>query len=336
MPPQWDESAVTEDDLIAALFAPIAGEGALGLRDDAALIAPTPGREIVVTLDTVVAGIHFFADDPPGAIARKALRVNLSDLAAKGALPRGFLLSLSLPKDFWAGAGAQGWLETFARTLGEDARRYGCPLLGGDTVATPGPLTLSITALGEVAAGRMVKRTGVKPGDALYVTGTIGDGALGLKARMGETPRLTGADEDFLVGRYLTPEPRNALARAMADFASGGMDVSDGLVGDLSKMLRVSGVAARVDLRAVPLSPSARALIAHGPEWFERAMTGGDDYELLASLPPGRAAAFEAAAAEANVAVTRVGEALAGAGAPTFIGLDGAPATFKVGSYGHF
>ena len=327
---------MTEDEIIAKLFAPIAGEGSLGLRDDAALVAPTAGCEIVATLDTVVAGIHFFPDDPPGAIAQKALRVNLSDLAAKGALARGFLLSLSLPKDFWAKPGATAWLETFARALGDDARRYGCPLLGGDTVATPGPLTLSITALGEVEAGRMVKRTGVRPGDALYVTGTIGDGALGLKARMGETPRLSAADEDFLVGRYLTPEPRNALRRAMADFASGGMDVSDGFVGDLTKMLRVSALTACVDLGAVPLSPAARALIAHGPEWFHRAVTGGDDYELLASVPAARAAAFEAAAAAVNVPVTRIGEALAGTAAPTFIGCDGKPMTFAIGSYGHF
>ena len=327
---------MTEDDLIATLFAPIAGEGSLGLRDDAALIAPTPGCEIVATLDTIVAGVHFFAEDAPGAIARKALRVNLSDLAAKGARPRGFLLSLSLPKDFWARVDAKGWLETFTWALGDDSRRFACPLLGGDTVATPGPLTLSITALGEVVAGRMVRRDGVKPGDALYVTGTIGDGALGLKARRGETPRLTAADEEFLVGRYLTPEPRNALRQAMANFASGGMDVSDGFVGDLSKMLCVSGVTARVDLRAVPLSPAARALTAHGPEWFQRAVTGGDDYELLASVPPERAAQFEAAAAAAKVMVTRVGAAREGTGAPTFIGLDGTPMAFAVGSYGHF
>ena len=327
---------MTEDDLIATLFAPIAGEGALGLRDDAALIAPSPGCEIVVTLDTIVAGVHFFADDPPETIARKALRVNLSDLAAKGAIPRGFLLGLSLPREFWAGAGARAWLEAFARALGEDAGAYRCPLLGGDTVASPGPLTLTITALGEVASGRMVKRTGVKPGDALYVTGTIGDGALGLKARMGETPGLSAQSRDHLVARYLTPQPRNALASAMAKFASGGMDVSDGLIGDLTKMLRVSGVGARIDLRAVPLSSAARDLVAQGAEWFERAMTGGDDYELLASVPPERAGAFERAAADVHVPLARIGEALAGAGAPVFIGLDGAPRSFAKGSYGHF
>jgi len=327
---------MTEDDLIAMLFAPIAGEGSLALRDDAALIAPSPGHEIVVTLDTIVAGVHFFADDPPDAIARKALRVNLSDLAAKGARSRGFLLGLSLPKDFWAGVGARDWLEAFARALGEDARLYACPLLGGDTVATPGPLTLSITALGEVASGRMVKRTGVKAGDALYVTGTIGDGALGLRARMGETPGLSADARDFLVARYLTPQPRNALAPAMAEFASGGMDVSDGLIGDLTKMLRVSGVGARIDLRAVPLSPAARALVAQGAEWFERALTGGDDYEVLAAVPLERAAAFERAAAAVDVPVTRVGEAVAGAGPPVFVGLDGTPRSFAKGSYGHF
>ena len=165
----------SEDDLIARYFAPIAGAGGLGLRDDAARIAPPAGCEIVLTVDGLVAGVHFFADDPPAAIARKALRVNLSDLAAKGATPLGFLLTLVLPRDW-----KPDWLELFAKGLGEDAAAFACPLLGGDTVSTPGPLTLSITTLGSVPAGRMVPRDGARAGDALYVSGTIGDAALGL------------------------------------------------------------------------------------------------------------------------------------------------------------
>ena len=199
-----------EDDLIARYFAPLAGPAGLGLKDDAALLTPPPGRDLVLTTDALVAGVHFFADDPAGAIARKALRVNLSDLAAKGAAPLGFLLSLALPAGWTA-----DWLEDFARGLGEDARAYDCPLLGGDTVKTPGPLTLSITALGSAPTGGMVARTGVRPGDRLYVSGTIGDAALGLRLRLGQGPLLSEARRLHLLDRYLLPRPRLALAPAM-------------------------------------------------------------------------------------------------------------------------
>ena len=188
---------MTEDDLIASYFAPIAGPGALGLQDDAACIAAPDGCDVVLTKDAVVAGVHFFADDPADSIARKALRVNVSDLAAKGADPLGFLLALALP----AGLDS-AWLGRFARGLGDDAAHYGIPLLGGDTVKTPGPLTISITALGSVPRGRMARRTGARAGDRIYVTGTIGDAALGLKLRLGETPPgISGGARDFLAGQ---------------------------------------------------------------------------------------------------------------------------------------
>ena len=248
-----------EDDLIACYFAPLAGPAGLGLKDDVALLTPPSGRDLVLTTDALVGGVHFFADDPPAAIARKALRVNLSDLAAKGAAPLGFLLSLALPAGWTA-----DWLEDFARGLGEDARAYDCPLLGGDTVKTPGPLTLSITALGSAATGRMAARTGVRSGDRLYVSGTIGDAALGLRLRLGQGPPLSEPHRLHLLDRYLLPRPRLALAPAMV-FAHGGMDVSDGLVGDLEKMLRVSGVSASVDLGRLPLSDAATAAIAADP-----------------------------------------------------------------------
>src|SRR5271156_1731588 len=177
-----------EDDLIVRYFAPLAGPAGLGLKDDVALLRPPQGRDLVLTTDALVAGVHFFADDPPGAIARKALRTNLSDLAAKGATPVGFLLSLALPAGW-----TEPWLAAFAACLGEDAQTYHCPLMGGDTVKTPGPLTLSITALGSVAAGGMAARTGVRPGDRLYVSGTIGDAALGLRLRLGRGPALAEA-----------------------------------------------------------------------------------------------------------------------------------------------
>lgn len=325
----------SEDDLIARYFAPLAGAGGLGLRDDAARIAPPPGCEIVLTVDGLVAGVHFFADDPPAAIARKALRVNLSDLAAKGATPLGFLLTLALPRDW-----KQDWLELFARGLGEDAAAFDCPLLGGDTVSTPGPLTLSITALGSAPVGRMVPRDGARAGDALYVSGTIGDAALGLRVRTGEIGDLRKAidneDAAHLSHRYLLPQPRVALAPVLREHASGAMDVSDGLVGDLSKMLRVSAVSAEVDVARVPLSPAARKLTLAEPNLLNLALTGGDDYEILASVPSGRAQAFEAAATSAGVPVARIGEVIAGQDAPTFRDVRGAPMFFARGSYAHF
>ena len=324
-------SRLGEADLIARYFAPLAGPAGLGLRDDAALMRPPPGEDLVLTTDALVAGVHFFADDPPGTIARKALRVNLSDLAAKGARPLGFLLALALPSDW-----SDEWLAAFVEGLSADVMDFKCPLLGGDTVATPGPLTLSVTAIGAVAQGRMPRRTGVRAGDRLYVTGTIGDAALGLKVRMGQGPDITQADKAFLLQRYLTPQPRLKLIGAMAAHASGGMDVSDGFVGDLTKMLDVSGVSARVQIDRLPLSPAARAAIAADPDLFEVAATGGDDYELLASSSRESAAAFEAAAAATGVPLTLVGEAVEGRRPPKFIGPDGNPVVFEHGSYSHF
>ncbi len=321
-------SPLDEDGLIARFFAPIAGPGGLGLRDDAALVAPPPGHELVVTVDALVAGGHFFPDDPPASIARKALGVNLSDLAAKGADPLGFVLALALPAGWTA-----SWLEAFARGLGAEAAAHGCPLLGGDTVRSLGPLTLSVTAFGAVPAGRMVPRTGARPGDRLYVSGTVGDAALGLRLRLtGGAPPAWGDD---LLDRYLHPRPRLALARALRDHASGAMDVSDGFVGDLSKMMRASGTAAEVDLAAVPLSAAATRAVAADAAAFDAAVTGGDDYEILASVPEAAAPSFEAAAAAAGVPVAAVGRVVAGAGA-SFQGLDGAPRSFARGSFSHF
>ncbi len=318
-----------EDSLIARFFAPIAGPGGLGLLDDAAVIVPPPGRDLVVTLDALVAEVHFFALDPPDSIARKALRVNLSDLAAKGAEPLGFTLALALPAGWTA-----DWLGAFARGLGEDAALHGCPLLGGDTVRTPGPLTLSITAFGAVPPGRMVPRTGARAGDRLYVSGTIGDAALGVRLRL--SGRAASADEAHLLDRYLHPRPRLGLRAALLDFASGAMDVSDGLVGDLAKMMRASGTSAEVDLAAVPLSEAARRGAAEDAEGFDVAVTGGDDYEILASVPEAAARGFETAARAAGVPVTAIGRVVAGTGPVAFRGRDGAPRLFARGSFSHF
>jgi thiamine-monophosphate kinase len=324
----------SEDELIARFFAPMAAPEGLELKDDAALLT-APKDDLVLTKDALVAGVHFFADDPPGAIARKALRVNLSDLAAKGAEPIGFLIALVLPDDW-----TLHWLAAFAAGLAADATDYRCPLLGGDTVKTPGPLTISITALGAVRlGGRMARRAGVRAGDLLYVSGTIGDAALGLALRSGSPVFGAGLDDagrQFLLDRYLLPWPRVALAATMRQFAHGGMDVSDGLVGDLTKMLRVSGVSARIDLRRLPLSSAAKTALAVDAGCFETIATGGDDYEVIAAVGRSQAAAFEAGAKSAGVPVTRIGEAIEGDADPVFLGEGGVELSFKQRSFSHF
>ncbi len=320
---------IDEDSLIARYFAPIAGPGGLGLLDDAALIKPPLGRDLVVTVDALVAGVHFFPVDPPESIARKALRVNLSDLAAKAAEPVGFTLTLALPSSV-----DSDWLERFARGLGEDATYYRCPLIGGDTVRIPGPLTLSITAFGHVPEGRMVPRTGAEPGDRIYVSGTIGDAALGLRIRLEEREPASG--QGHLLERYLHPQPRLALRPALLAHASGAMDVSDGLVGDLRKMMRASSVSADIDLAAVPLSRAALLAIEADAANFDVAVTGGDDYEILATVPEAGSDGFEAAARSAGVPVTVIGRVVSGDEAAVFHDADGAIRSFERGSFSHF
>jgi thiamine-monophosphate kinase len=323
-----------EDRLIARHFRAIARHpGALGLSDDAALLTPPPGCDLVLTTDGIIAGVHVFPDDPADAIARRALRVNLSDLAAKGANPAGFLLAVALP----AGT-TDEWLAAFARGLSDDAEQYACPLLGGDTDRTPGPLQVSITAFGTLPSGSMVRRGGARPGDALFVTGTVGDAALGLRlrkdARAGAA--LTPAQRDHLLTRYLLPEPRNALAETLRAHASAALDVSDGLAGDLAKLCRASGVTTQVETARVPLSDAARALVEADPALLEHALTGGDDYEILAAVPAAKAQGFRAAARAVGVAVSEIGRVAAGDAPPQFIGPNRRPIAFEQPSYSHF
>ena len=270
-----------EDRLIARYFKPLASHpGALALTDDAAFFAPREGHELVVTTDAIVAGIHFFPADPAAAVASKALRVNLSDLAAKGAEPAGFVMALGLPEI------KPKWLEAFARQLAADARTYGCPLLGGDTVRTKGPLFVSITAIGTLPRGTMVKRSGAKAGDVVMVTGTLGDASLELHRRRKASPKwkLSGPAAKHLARRYLYPQPRSGLALAVRRCASAAIDISDGLAGDLAKLCRVSGVSAEIEIGKVPLSSAARAALAAAPKLIGTILTGGDDYEIVCTI----------------------------------------------------
>ncbi|HZL40170.1 MAG TPA: thiamine-phosphate kinase [Pseudolabrys sp.] len=320
-----------EDRLIARFFAPIAiHPGALGLSDDAAFIKPPTGCDLVLTADAIVGGVHFFTDDAAPSVAGKALRVNLSDLAAKGARPLGFLLSLALPKDT-----GDDWLTGFAEGLRSDAVLFGCPLFGGDTVRISGPIAISIAMFGSVPEGSMVRRAGAKPGDRVFVSGSIGDAALGLDLRKGVAWKLSEPQRQHLMSRYLLPQPRNALAEAVRMHASSAMDVSDGLVGDFAKLCRASGVAADIEAEKVPRSNAAKAVLAAEPAMGETALTGGDDYEIICTVPAAKAESFRATAQAARVAVTEIGEIKAGEGA-RFIGPDGKPLTFKRASFSHF
>jgi thiamine-monophosphate kinase len=325
-----------EDRLIARFFRPLATHpGALALIDDAATFMPPAGADIVLTTDALVGGVHFFADDPPDKIAQKALRVNLSDLAAKGSKPAGFLLSLALPE-----AIGEDWLEAFARGLGADARAYGCALLGGDTVRTPGPVTISITAFGTLPRDTMVGRGGARPGDLVVVTGTIGDGALGLLVRgdpdRAERWQLDQRQRDHLIARYLLPQPRNAIAEALRQHASAAMDVSDGLAGDLRKLCAASGAAADIGVARVPLSDAAGKALASDPSLIETALTGGDDYEVIATVPAEAGDALMAEAKAAGVALTEIGIIRADRPSVHFLDHDGKPLLFKKPSFSHF
>lgn len=319
-----------EDDLIARYFRPLATDpGALGLVDDAALLKAS-GEDLVVTTDAIVEGVHFFPSDPPDTIARKALRVNLSDIAAKGALPAGFVLTLALREP------NEQWLAPFARALGEDAASFNCPVLGGDTVSTPGPLMISITAFGRVPPGEMVRRTSAKPGDRIAVTGTIGDAALGLRILKGEGEGIDVASRDFLIQRYRVPQPRNALAIAIRSHASAAMDVSDGLAGDLAKLCVASGVSAVVKLTDVPLSVPVRTLVTRGSSSIEAAVSGGDDYEVLCTVPENRWDSLVDTAQKAGVKLTAIGTVEAGLAAPRFLDAAGQPVVMKRLSFSHF
>jgi thiamine-monophosphate kinase len=327
-------NASGEDSLIARYFKPLATDpGAFGLTDDSAVLK-AEGCDIVVNTDAIVEGVHFLADDPADTIARKALRVNLSDLAAKGATPAGFVLTLALRET------DHGWLSEFARGLGEDATLFDCPLLGGDTVSTPGPLMISITAFGRVPVGKMVRRAGAIVGDRVVVTGTIGDAALGLAVLKGGAAAealagdvaMTGA----LVSRYRVPQPRNALAKAVRDHASAAMDVSDGLAGDLAKLCATSGVSATIEAQAIPLSAPVKFLVECGIVGIDTIVAGGDDYEIICTIPEDRFAVFAHAARLAGVSIATIGTVVAGSSTPRFLDAQGREIALKRLSYSHF
>jgi len=269
-----------EFEIIARFFAPLAGEGAFGLKDDVAILPQRPGHDLIVKTDAISQDIDFFAFDPPDTIARKALRVNLSDLAAKGGEPVGYLLNLSLPRTV-----REDWLAAFAAGLAADQKEFGISLLGGDTGATDGPLSIAVTAFGFVPSGKLVKRSSAQVGDAVYVTGTIGDSGGGLAIFKRESHSLSDADRDYLTGRYRVPEPPVTFAARLRDIAHASVDVSDGLIADLGHIASASGVRIVVEGERVPLSTSLKSL--WGTDAVPRAVTAGDDYQTAFTAPPG-------------------------------------------------
>ncbi|HYM30201.1 MAG TPA: thiamine-phosphate kinase [Candidatus Cybelea sp.] len=322
-----------EFEVIARYFAPLAKDYplAFGLSDDAALIRPPPGHEIVVTTDCMIAGHHFFADDPPQRIAQKLLRVNLSDLAAMGATPIGYMLASA-----WRDDTTEAWIAAFADGLKRDQATYGVSLIGGDTVLTDGPLTFTVTAFGYIADGKALRRNGARVGDSVFVSGSIGDAELGLRCRMGEIVGLAPGIVRYLLDRHQLPEPRVSLGRKLVGIASAAIDVSDGLVADLGHICAASGVDAVIRLADVPRSPAAASVLAVTEDTLS-AVAGGDDYELCFTAPAHDAVLVTAAANAAGVPVQRIGEVIGqGPGHVQVLDLGGRPIHLERQGFTHF
>lgn len=314
----------TEFDRIARHFRPLAGPAALALGDDAALLDPPPGLQLVLSADAMVAGVHFLPDDPPDLVARKLLRANLSDLAAMGADPLGYLLTVSVARDT-----PEAWFEAFSAGLAADQAEFRIKLLGGDTTSTTGPVSLSLTIVGTVPCGQALRRGGARPGDELWVSGTIGDGALGLLAAQ----RTLADPNGFLADRYRLPRPRLALGLALRGLATACLDVSDGLVQDVGHLCHGAGLGAVIEAARVPLSPAAKAA---GTEHFARCLTGGDDYELAFAAPAAATAAVRAAGLATATPVAVIGWFAIGEPAVQVRRADGAPLPLSSSGWDHF
>lgn len=298
----------SEFDLIEKYFKPLAprGEPAYSLSNDGAIFTPSHGKKTVYTVDTLVSGIHFFEMDSPELIAKKALRVNLSDLAAMAAKPKGYLLSIAIPKEL---NNLEGWIKKFAHGLAEDQAIFNIQLWGGDTVSTTGPITISVTAIGEVDAAINITRSGAKIGDHIYVSGTLGDAAAGLKLLMeGDN----SVDNQFLIERYNLPNPQLALAEKIASIVSSMMDISDGLIGDISHICRHSQVGAVIERQKIPVSIPFGNLLATKPEYSDLSWCGGDDYELLFTTDKKNDQFIRQVSDECCVKITNIGKVMDG------------------------
>jgi len=319
-----------EFERIHRFFAPLAGPGGLGLLDDAALVDCPAGERLVVTTDAIVEGVHYLPEDPPDLVARKLLRVNLSDLAAMAARPLYYLLTTALPASL-----DEEWLLGFATGLGDVQRRYAVDLLGGDSVMTRGPAVLSLTAIGAAAAGMAVRRRGARPGDTIWISGTIGDAVLGLEVLRGAHPWLAAEQRASLIARFRVPEPRTELGPQLAAIANAMIDVSDGLLADLGHVCEASEAAAVVELAALPLSPAAQAVVAAEPSIRPLLAAGGDDYELLFTASENAAAAIAGLSTRLGLPIAPIGRIEPGAGV-RLVDADGRPVAVAAAGWRHF
>lgn len=339
-------SGKAEDRFIQRYFGPLAdGEAALGLHDDAAQIDVPAGRSLVVSTDTIMSDIHFFEDDPAASIARKALRVNVSDLVAKGCDPKGYFLSLALPETRLR---SDRWMTAFADAMAADQQILGLQIMGGDTVMTRAVASITICAFGFVPAGKMVKRSTARPGDRLYVTGTIGDSTLGLWARRAgllansepepveqqTLTKLTPTQRGQLELCYLEPPVRVAAAPVLLRYASASMDISDGLAGDAATLAGASAVGLDINLHDIPHHPLIQPHLGK-TDLRIRLICGGDDYEILCTVPAERCAPFEAAMAQSGIPVSCIGQATKGDGV-RMLGPQGQALPVDLSSFDHF
>ncbi len=328
-----DRESLGEFELIARYLAPLATDpGARGLNDDVAVLnLARTGGDLVLNADAIVAGVHFLADEDPAAIAERVLRVNLSDLAAKGAAPLGYLLTLALST-----GQDEAWIAAFAAGLRRNQDTFGWSLLGGDTVRTPGPLTINVTAIGNAAAAAP-RRGGAQSGDQVWVSGTIGDAVLGLAFCQGRGPDLTAALAGHVTVRFRQPEPRVELGSALigSGLVTASADISDGLIADLGHIAEASSLRAVIDGAAIPLSPSGVMAVDANPQWFEQMITGGDDYELLLTAPASASPELSRLAAQNSMDLTMIGHMEEGRGV-TVTGRGGQPLCIAQGGYRHF
>ncbi|HEX4157380.1 MAG TPA: thiamine-phosphate kinase [Rhizomicrobium sp.] len=321
-----------EFELIERIFAPLArgAPGAMDLADDVALLAPRPGCEIVLKTDSLIESVHFRRDDPPSTVGRKALRRALSDLAAKGAAPAAYLLALALPE--WPDT---RWLEEFAQGLSRDQQEFGISLFGGETNSTPGPVTITVTAVGFVPEDALIRRKGARSGDQVFVTGSIGDAAAGVAILVQEYPPSLDTAAEFLISRYQVPTPRLAFGRAIRGIANAAIDVSDGLLADLGHIADVSGVRIETDSSAIPLSSHLQGLWGTELDARIRAATAGDDYEIAFTAPAEASDAIREVARRTATNVTTIGRVVPGS-TVAFLDSTGGEVPLERRGYTHF
>ena len=299
---------LTENEFIETYLKPLCrSEGSLSLSDDAAILEPSEGQDLILSKDMLIAGHHFFETDRPEDIAYKALAVNLSDIAAKGATPIAVMLGIAFPK-----APEPNWAKAFCIGLNETMENYDLQIIGGDTTGTKGPLVISVTIIGQIASGKMVKRSGAKSGDYIIVSGTLGDAALGYQLHKLKNEEkcfeLSESEKKELIQRYLKPTPRCELAALLKEHASSAMDISDGLVADLEKLTSASNIGANINIDDLPLSGPARKVLEGRLELKNQSIGWGDDYEILATISPENSDEFRMAAERLGIKVTKIGE----------------------------